>query len=148
MPQQKEKDIGFLLKQINIQIRKELDNNLLEYDLTTSQCRILFFIHFRKDEKTALKDIENHMQVTHPTVVGIVKRLEEKGFVSTTSDPEDHRVKLVKTTEKTTQVIKRLEQKRKKMDERLLDGFTETEVKELRQMLDRIAGNLKKNKER
>ncbi|MGN0326943.1 MAG: MarR family winged helix-turn-helix transcriptional regulator [Lachnospiraceae bacterium] len=148
MPQQKEKDIGFLLKQINIQIRKELDNNLLEYDLTTSQCRILFFIHFRKDEKTALKDIEKHMQVTHPTVVGIVKRLEEKGFVSTTSDPEDRRVKLVKTTEKTAQVIKRLEQKRKKMDGRLLEGFTESEVKELRQMLDRIAGNLKRNKER
>lgn len=143
MPQTEERDIGFLFKQINLMIKKEIDKNLIKYDLTTSQSRVLFFIYFRRDDKTSMKDIEEHMKVTHPTVIGIVKRLEEKGFVTTAPDPEDRRVKLVVTTQKTTKMIKKLDQGKRRMDEKLLKGFTEQEVKELRRMLFMIEDNLK-----
>ncbi len=142
MAQTEERDIGFLFKQINMQIKKVIDKDLMEYDLTTSQSRVLFFIHFRGKEKTSMKDIEEHMKVTHPTVIGIVKRLEEKGFVTTSSDPEDRRVKLVTITRKTTKMIKKLDQGKGKMDEKLLKGFTEQETKELRRMLSKIENNL------
>lgn len=143
MPQTEERDIGFLFKQINMKIKKEIDKSLMEYDLTTSQSRVLFFIHFRGEDKTSMKDIEEHMKVTHPTVIGIVKRLEEKGFVTTASDPEDRRVKLVAITQKTTKMMKKLDQGRRKMDEKLLKGFTEQETKELRRMLSMIEDNLR-----
>lgn len=143
MPQTEERDIGFLFKQINMQIKKAIDKNLMEYDLTTSQSRVLFFIHFRGEDKTSMKDIEEHMKVTHPTVIGIVKRLEEKGFVTTASDPEDRRVKLVTITQKTTKMIKKLDQGKRKMDEKLLKGFTEQETKELRRLLSLIEDNLR-----
>lgn len=143
MPQTEERDIGFLFKQINMQIKKGIDKNLMEYDLTTSQSRVLFFIYFRGEDKTSMKDIEEHMKVTHPTVIGIVKRLEEKGFVTTSSDPEDRRVKLVTITQKTKKMIKKLDQGKGKMDEKLLKGFTEQETKELRRMLSRIEDNLR-----
>lgn len=143
MVQTEERDIGFLFKQINMMIKKGIDKDLMEYDLTTSQSRVLFFIYFRGKEKTSMKDIEEHMKVTHPTVIGIVKRLEEKGFVTTSSDPEDRRVKLVTITQKTTKMIKKLDQGKRKMDERLLKGFTEQETKELRRMLSRIEDNLR-----
>lgn len=143
MPQPEERDIGFLFKQINMQIKKGIDKNLMEYDLTTSQSRVLFFIYFRGEEKTSMKDIEEHMKVTHPTVIGIVKRLEEKGYVVTASDPEDRRVKLVEITNKTTKMIKKLDQGKRKMDEKLLKGFTERETKELRRMLSMIEDNLR-----
>lgn len=143
MPQTEERDIGFLFKQINMQIKKGIDKALIEYDLTTSQSRVLFFIYFREKDKTSMKDIEEHLKVTHPTVIGIVKRLEEKGFVTTASDPEDRRVKLVTITQKTTKMIKKLDQGRKKMDEKLLKGFTEQETKELRRMLSMIEDNLR-----
>lgn len=143
MMQTEERDIGFLFKQINLMIKKEIDKNLIKYDLTTSQSRVLFFIYFRGDDKTSMKDIEEHMKVTHPTVIGIVKRLEEKGFVATASDPEDRRVKLVIITQKTTKMIKKLDQGKRRMDEKLLKGFTEQEAKELRRMLSMIEDNLK-----
>ncbi|MDE6744581.1 MAG: MarR family transcriptional regulator [Lachnospiraceae bacterium] len=143
MAQTEERDIGFLFKQINMQIKKGIDKALMEYDLTTSQSRVLFFIYFREKDKTSMKDIEEHLKVTHPTVIGIVKRLEEKGFVTTASDPEDRRVKLVTITQKTTKMIKKLDQGRRKMDEKLLKGFTEQETKELRRMLSMIEDNLR-----
>lgn len=142
MVQTEERDIGFLFKQINMQIKKGIDKALMEYDLTTSQSRVLFFVHFRGVDKTSMKDIEEHLKVTHPTVIGIVKRLEEKGFVTTSSDPEDRRVKLVTITQKTMKMIKKLDQGRRKMDEKLLKGFTEQETKELRRMLSKIEKNL------
>ncbi|MDE6530453.1 MAG: MarR family transcriptional regulator [Lachnospiraceae bacterium] len=142
MPQTEERDIGFLFKQINMQIKKGIDKALMEYDLTTSQSRVLFFIYFREKDKTSMKDIEEHLKVTHPTVIGIVKRLEEKGFVTTASDPEDRRVKLVTITQKTTKMIKKLDQGKRKMDEKLLKGFTEQETKELRRLLSKIEDNL------
>lgn len=143
MPQTEERDIGFLFKQINMLIKKGIDQSLTEYDLTTSQSRVLFFICFRGDDKTSMKDIEEHLQVTHPTVIGIVKRLEEKGFVSTAPDPQDRRVKLVVITKKTTKMIKKLDQGKSKMDEKILKGFTEQEIKELRRMLSVIEDNLR-----
>ncbi|MDE6714356.1 MAG: MarR family transcriptional regulator [Lachnospiraceae bacterium] len=143
MVQAEERDIGFLFKQINMQIKKGIDKALIEYDLTTSQSRVLFFVYFRGEDKTSMKDIEEHLKVTHPTVIGIVKRLEEKGFVTTSSDPEDRRVKLVTITQKTTKMIKKLDQGKRKMDEKLLKGFTEQETKELRRMLSMIEDNLR-----
>lgn len=145
MPHPGECDIGFLFKQINIQLKKRIDKSLMEYDLTTSQSRVLFFIYFREKEKTSMKDIEEHLKVTHPTVIGIVKRLEEKGFVTTASDPKDRRVKLVSITPKTTKMIKKLDRHKRKIDENLLKGFTEQEAKEFRRMLFLIEDNLREN---
>ncbi len=142
MPQTKERDIGLLFKRINMQIKKGIDKDLMEYDLTASQSRVLFFIHFREEDKTSMKDIEEYLKVTHPTVIGIVKRLEEKGFVTTASDPEDRRVKLVTITKKTMKMVKKLDRGKRKMDEMLLKGFTERETKELRRMLSKIEDNL------
>lgn len=143
MQQTEDRDIGFLFKQINMMIKKKLDKNLMEYDLTTSQSRVLFFIYFRGKDKTSMKDIEEHLKVTHPTVIGIVKRLEEKGFVTTAPDQDDRRVKLVAITSKTTKMIKKLDQRKRKIDETLLKGFTERETRELRRMLFMIEENLR-----
>lgn len=145
MKKEKERDIGLLLKQINKQIKKRFDEDLQEYDLTLSQSRVLFFLGFRKEEKTSLKDIEEHLQVTHPTVVGIVKRLEEKGFVITESDSVDRRVKLVFITEKTKGMIQNIDKRGKMMDKKLLKGFSDQEIRELRRMLSIIEHNLEED---
>lgn len=145
MKKEKERDIGLLLKQINKQIKKRFDKDLQEYDLTLSQSRVLFFLGFRKEEKTSLKDIEEHLQVTHPTVVGIVKRLEEKGFVITESDSADRRVKLVFITEKTKGMIQNIDKRGKMMDKKLLKGFSDQEIRELRRMLSIIEHNLEED---
>lgn len=145
MKKEKERDIGLLLKQINKQIKKRFDKDLQEYDLTLSQSRVLFFLGFREEEKTSLKDIEEHLQVTHPTVVGIVKRLEEKGFVITESDSADRRVKLVFITEKTKGMIQNIDKRGKMMDKKLLKGFSDQEIRELRRMLSIIEHNLEED---
>lgn len=145
MKKEKERDIGLLLKQINKQIKKRFDKDLQEYDLTLSQSRVLFFLGFREEEKTSLKDIEEHLQVTHPTVVGIVKRLEEKGFVITEPDSADRRVKLVFITEKTKGMIQNIDKRGKIMDKKLLKGFSDQEIRELRRMLSIIEHNLEED---
>lgn len=75
------KDIGMLLKQINDKLKIIADNSLKESGLTISQTRVMQIIHEKGGEVTQ-KEIEKHLQVSHPTVVGIVSRLEKNGYLS------------------------------------------------------------------
>lgn len=143
----KERDIGFLIKKIQESIKRKLDAELARYELTVSQSRVLFYIHCKEDHKASVKEIEAHLQVTHPTVIGIVKRLEDKGFVNTKIHSKDRRVKLVTLTDKSIQIIGELERGKKKMDGVLMKGLTEEEQEEFRRLLLRVQENLEDKKE-
>lgn len=137
-----ERDIGFLIKKIQESTKRKFDAELVRYELTVSQTRVLFYVHFKEEHEASVKDIEAHLQVTHPTVVGIVRRLEEKGFVNTRTDSEDRRVKLVTLTDKSIQIINELELGKKRMDEVLMKGLTEEEREEFRRLLLMVQENL------
>lgn len=61
---------------------------------------MLHFLSQRKGEETAVKDIEKFMQLTHPTVLGIIARLCAKGYVKTEISTEDRRKRLVSLTDR------------------------------------------------
>ena len=46
------------------------------------------------------KDIEDYLGVSHPTVVGLIARMKEKGFVECSMDQKDRRNRIVTITEK------------------------------------------------
>ena len=46
------------------------------------------------------KEIEGFLQVSHPTVAGIISRMEQNGFVRCWLDPADKRSKIVCQTER------------------------------------------------
>ena len=56
------------------------DNDLKTQDLTFSQAQVLVVIE-RNGGTIAQKEIEKILDVSHPTIVGLVNRLHEKGFV-------------------------------------------------------------------
>ncbi len=64
--------------------------------LTATQGFVLGYLARHKDEPPmCLRDLETRFDLTHPTVSGIVSRLEAKGFVSLTTDEKDRRVKRI-----------------------------------------------------
>lgn len=75
------------------------DEDLKRHDLTLTQTRVLGFLAEMGGQATQ-KEIEDDLQVSHPTVVGLVSRMEQKGFLTTRPDPMDRRNKLVELTEK------------------------------------------------
>ena len=94
-----DRKVGYMLKLVNDKLRTKADANLLEHDLTLSQSRILRFLG-QKGGSATQKEIEDHLGVSHPTVVGLIARLKDKGFVECSMDEKDRRNRIITITEK------------------------------------------------
>lgn len=136
------KTIGFLFKQINNVYEKEFNNRLKRLGITSSQCEVLdFLLQSSKDEVTQ-RDIERALNLKNPTVTGLLKRLDEKGFILSVPSGKDRRCKNIYLTEKAYDIQKRMEMERKKLDKMLTLGMTKKETDALYKMLNRVLYNI------
>lgn len=135
-------DIGFLTRQIHESIKKTLDNGLQEHDLTMAQAQILGVLDCRRNTSTSVRDLEEVLHVTHPTVLGLLKRLEEKGFIRTETDEDDHRARNIVLMPKADSVKGQLIQGRIRIEEQAVEGFSPEEKEKLIELLVRVRKNL------
>lgn len=138
MPQEQ---IGPLIKQISDRISATADASLKKHGLTFSQLRVLDFIHRRGGEVTQ-KEIEDFLGVAHPTVVGLVYRLEQKQFVKSSVDGADRRNKRVAVAGMWHTLRINVNQDRWEMEGRLQRGFSPEELEQLKGYLQRLYRNL------
>ena len=87
-------DVGYLIKRIHDKLAVRADAELKQYHLTMSQGRVFLYLSSRGGQATQ-KEIETFLGVAHPTVVGLVSRMEQSGYV-TCWPCEDGRNKNVK----------------------------------------------------
>ncbi len=125
-----EAEIGTLIKKINDKMRTQADAVFRNYDLTFSQVRVLHFVREAGGSATQ-KEIGQHLCCSHPTVVGLVSRLEKNGFLETLKDETDRRNKLVRLTKKAVQTEKSLKARKEAIDARLTENLSEQEREEL-----------------
>ncbi len=138
-----ENTIGFRLKQIHDAMEKSVNNYLKPYDLTLSQINVLLFLDsYRGEKPVTIRDIELFFGLQHPTITGIVKRLEEKKLVVTERDTADKRCTIVKIAPKAEIIQNAMEKHRKLMDSLLVHTMTEAEQKQLAVLLDKVLKNL------
>lgn len=129
--------IGYYFKVISDKIKVSADAELKLHDLTLTQSRVISFLHSRGGQ-AGQKEIEEYLQVSHPTVAGLVSRMEQKGFVTVWQDPADRRTNIVKLTEKAMSVGQAIDEGVRTQDEKLLRSLTEEQVAELRKTLQII----------
>ncbi len=135
------KPIGYLLKQITDKIKMSADASFKAKNLTLAQARVLEYV-MSKGGSTTQKSIEDYLDVSHPTVVGIVSRMEKNGYLICHMDREDKRNKIVAITEQAALLSQELEEERNALDEKLLKGLTKEETERLYQMLCVIRKNV------
>ena len=83
-------------------IIKKIDERAQKMELTASQLRVLGEISRLKAlgvKEINQRDLENSFRVTHPTMTGIIQRLEKKGFVYCCPCSTDKRYKNINCTE-------------------------------------------------
>ncbi|MBR2737179.1 MAG: MarR family transcriptional regulator [Lachnospiraceae bacterium] len=137
----KEKNIGYLIKSISDKLRMRADADMVEHNLTLSQCRVHAYLNHHDGEATQ-KEIETFMEVSHPTVVGIISRMERAGHVVTRTDETDKRNKIVRLTDESRAMGWEIEQTTLAREKAMLAPLTEEEVSELRRMLEIIYQNI------
>ncbi len=133
--------IGFLLKSITDKLYARADADLKAKGLTMAQCRVLAFLNGHDGQATQ-KEIEVYLDVSHPTVVGLVARMEQNGFVTYCPDPSDKRNKLVTLTEKAHIVGRELKTFIPRNEAHMVRMLTKDEVRQLSALLQKIYDGL------
>lgn len=134
--------IGFMFKQINNVYEKEFNNRLRTLGITSSQCEVLDYLFSSGKEEVTQRDIEKALNLRNPTVTGILKRLDERGFILIIPSSKDRRCKNIYLTEKAYDIRKRMETDRKKIDKMLTFGMNKKEKAALKRMLERVLYNI------
>lgn len=135
------KDLGYLIKSINDKLKVKADADLKRYNLTFTQSRVFAFLH-EKGGLATQKEVELFLEVSHPTVVGIISRMEQNGYVETWFDEKDKRNKCIKLTKKAEEIGINMEQHMLENEKLLLSSLSEGDAERLKEMLFEIYKNL------
>lgn len=133
-------DVGYLIKSINDKLKVRADAELKKYHLTMSQSRVLVYLRSRGGQATQ-KEIETFLDVAHPTVVGLVSRMEQNGYV-TCWPCEDGRNKYVKLTPQAEVIDKDMQENMHANEEMLLAPLSPEDRERLRDLLLTVAEHL------
>lgn len=133
-------DVGYLIKSINDKLAARADAELKQFNLTMSQCRVFLYLSSRGGQATQ-KEIETFFDVAHPTVVGLVSRMEQNGYV-TCWPCEDGRNKYVKLTPQAEAIDKDMQRNQLENEERLLAPLSPEDRERLRDLLLTVAEHL------
>ena len=133
-------DVGYLIKRINDKLAARADAELKQFNLTMSQCRVFLYLSSRGGQATQ-KEIETFLDVAHPTVVGLVSRMEQNGYVICWPC-EDGRNKYVKLTPQAEAIDKDMQRNQLENEEMLLAPLSSEDRERLRDLLLTVAEHL------
>ena len=135
-------DVPFLIRLIYDAIGRASNQELKPIDLTYSQSMVLACLRLRQGKPASVSEIQEFMEISHPTALGLVRRLEKKGFVHIVVDPQDRRARLVILDEEKEKMFAEGERRRFLMEKRLLQGLSDEEQAQFRALLTKVYHNV------
>ena len=118
-----------------------MTNALADMELTAAQGRILGMLELR-DTPPCSRDIEEAFHLSHPTVSGLLSRMEKKGFIRFRPDETDRRCKRIYILPKGQQCTETMHKTVQHIESRLVQGFTKEERTQFTALLDRAIANM------
>ncbi|MDO4502524.1 MAG: MarR family transcriptional regulator [Coriobacteriia bacterium] len=132
------------LKLLDVQLGRAMSHALRHDEVTASQAGVLLFLAQRRGVATSNRAIEEHFNISNPAVSAMVKRLEAKGFVSTSVDPTDRRCHCVSITDEGYAAMVSADRKVKALDDVIFDGFSPEDEARARELVTRMLANLQR----
>jgi DNA-binding MarR family transcriptional regulator len=118
-----------------------MTNALVSMDLTAAQGQIVSYINHRSEPPCA-RDIEEAFQLSHPTVSGLLSRLEKKDFIALRTDENDRRCKRIFPLPKGLELHETMHQTIARTEAEMVKDFTPEEQELFAQLLQRAIRNL------
>ena len=143
---------GFAVHVLHWSSEQAMNNALARMELTASQGRVMGYIAHRRTAPCS-RDIEEEFHLSHPTVSGLLSRLEKKGFIEFRPDEDDRRCKRIHMLAKGIECVETIHSTIVENEEKMVQGFSEEEKTLFYSFLDRAISNTgghpcgRKNKE-
>ena len=135
---------GHYLRILHWQFDQAVSSALAQMDLTAAQGQIMGFLTHRK-EPPCSRDIEEAFQLSHPTVSGLLSRLEKKGFIDFRPDQDDRRCKRIYILPKGHACNETMHRIIQENESKVVAGFTDEEKELFAQFLRRSLANMGPN---
>lgn len=136
-----ESPYGWLIKRIAKQMEQNINQFLKPYNITSMQSWILLHLDAVNEART-FKELEKQFEVSQPTMVGILARLEQKDFVVITNDSRDKRIKKVSISKTGIELISGLRQHLDNSENKIVAGFSNDEMNEFHHQLEKAYYNI------
>ena len=132
---------GHKIRILHWSAHQSMTNALAEMDLTPAQGHILGYLS-HADKPPCLRDLEEVFHLSHPTVSGLLTRLEKKDFLEFRPDENDRRVKRIYLRPKGTACHETMERVIRENEEKMVSGFSEEERTQFSAFLERAMKNM------
>lgn len=140
--------LHFYIKRIDETLDKIASGDLKAAGITMAQARVLEFLRSQPEKTASQKEMETFFCVSHPTISGIVKRMEQSGLVTSTFLRGRRTSKAVTLSKKGEEKYLLAEQNKSSSKKILLKGFTKAETEQLEGMLQKLYANVKGDDEK
>ena len=137
-----EKPWSAVYKEIYVLMEKKRNQMFRESGITSAQMGVLITLDLSREPFLTMKELEKRMCLAQSTVVGLVARLEQKGFVECGIDEKDRRIKWVMRSEAGIQLCQHTREELQRLDREMLKGLSEEEREEFIRLLDRLKVSL------
>ncbi|MCD8078121.1 MAG: MarR family transcriptional regulator [Lachnospiraceae bacterium] len=131
--------ISFWIKQVDLRIDKGVQHALAAHDLSSTQLKILVILYTHPEQPFRQKDLEQQLQLTNPTVTGILSNMERKGLIRRVKNPLDSRSKVVELTERSHQLKDELMAFAEDFEEKLTHRLSVPEREQLISLLKKLS---------
>ena len=133
---------------LNNSVKWLRNQKMQSYGLTSAQAdAIMFILVQHKRKNVTASDLISSLQLSQSTVAGIISRLELKGLITRSQDPNDNRVSILVPTEKGMELDDVLKRNAAETEKILLSGMTEAEMEELNRLLAKALENINRVRE-
>ena len=106
-------DIGYpgltgRLKRLNDQFVEQTRQFYKEHDIDIEPNWHMIFLLLEMNEKLSITEIANSLQISHPGVIKLTKKMKKNGYLESEQDAQDSRRHLLKLSEKTKRKLPEL----------------------------------------
>lgn len=134
---------GFLISRIKQLGGRLFDRMLAEADIDAfngAQGRILYVL-WQQDGVT-ISHISSQTSLANTTLTSMLDRMEQSGLITRSPAPGDRRALLICLTDRARALRQDYDRISQQMNERYYSGFSEEEIRQFEQYLQRVLDNL------
>lgn len=117
---------------------------LTSQELTGTQAFVLRLLARRGDTPTFARDLEQSLQLAHPTVSGLLHRLEDKGFILLIPERNDKRCRRIVPTQKALATLQAIDRCFDEAETEILAPLAPEEAAQFRTLLYKVTDSLRR----
>jgi DNA-binding MarR family transcriptional regulator len=138
----RENKVGYLVKRVQLALRKRLDSSLANQNLTTAQYAVLY--HLAHSPGASNAELARLSFATPQTMIRLVRGLERKRFLVRRPSPRDPHILEARLTKYGARVLRIAQRQVDAIHDRMLGNLSRSECDQLATWLTYLAQRLER----